>query len=62
MTQRRCCREAGFAGTNVAAVLGREPRQVEKIDRGIVLGKYFLRDLRESEALRHFARAGVLGT
>jgi hypothetical protein len=22
-----------------------------------VLGKYFLRDLRESEALRHFARA-----
>jgi hypothetical protein len=36
---------------DVAAVFGRQSRQIEKIDRGITVRKNLSRDLRESKRL-----------
>jgi len=47
---------------NFASVFGCKPRQIQNFGFGIALLKYFLGDFQEPPALRHFARAGMLGT
>jgi len=63
MTERRSSRKTGFAGMDVATIFRREPRQVENFDFDLPRAhKYIVRDLNQSEALRHLAWTCVLGS
>ena len=60
MAKRRSRRETRLAGMNMTAVLGGQPRQVEKFDHAAAGRKNFACNLGKPKALRHLARTGML--
>ena len=61
MAERRGGREARLAGVDVAAIFGGEPRQIEQFRLYIRLPKNLIGNINKPIALRHLARAGMLG-